>query len=95
MLLPNGVYAVVVDVGDVQVPGVANVGINPTFGGNKRTIEAHLFDFAADLYGKRLQVRFVEHLRAERKFPSVQELVRQIQEDANRARALLLRTVQP
>ncbi|TMA61039.1 MAG: riboflavin biosynthesis protein RibF [Deltaproteobacteria bacterium] len=94
LLLPNGVYAVVVDVGEQQVAGVANVGVNPTFGGNKRTIEAHLFDFSADLYGRRLRVGFVERLRGERKFPSVQELIRQIQEDANRARVLLAQPAQ-
>jgi len=94
VLLPNGVYAVVVTVGEQEILGVANVGVNPTFGGHKRTIEAHLFDFSADLYGQRLRVGFVEHLRGERKFPSVQELVRQIQEDASRARALLLQPAQ-
>jgi riboflavin kinase/FMN adenylyltransferase len=52
-----------------------------------------LFDFSADLYGQRLRVGFVEHLRGERQFPSVQELVRQIQEDATRARALLSQPV--
>ena len=94
VLLPNGVYAVVVSIGEREIPGVANVGVNPTFGENKRTIEAHLFDFSADLYGQRLCVGFVEHLRGERKFPSVQELVRQIQEDASRARALLSQPAQ-
>jgi len=90
LLLPNGVYAVTVDLNEkISVPGVANVGMNPTFGNNRRTIEAHLFDFSADLYGQRLQVNFLEHIREERKFPSVPELVRQIQEDADRARALL------
>ena len=90
LLLPNGVYAVTVDLDEkISVPGVANVGMNPTFGNNRRTIEAHLFDFSADLYGQRLQVNFLEHIREERKFPSVPELVRQIQEDADRARALL------
>ena len=90
LLLPNGVYAVTVDLDEkISVPGVANVGMNPTFGNNRRTIEAHLFDFSADLYGQRLRVNFLEHIREERKFPSVPELVRQIQEDADRARALL------
>lgn len=90
LLLPNGVYAVTVDV-DAQttVQGVANVGMNPTFSNNRRTIEAHLFDFSADLYGKRLRVNFIEHLREERKFPSVPDLVRQIQADAVHARAVL------
>ncbi len=90
LLLPNGVYAVRVGVGETDVPGVANVGMNPTFGGNTRTIEAHLFDFSADLYGQRVRVSFVEHLRAERTFPSIQELLRQIQQDAQQARAILV-----
>jgi len=90
LLLPNGVYAITVDLDEkISIPGVANVGMNPTFGNNRRTIEAHLFDFSADLYGQRLRVNFLEHIREERKFPSVPELVRQIQEDADRARALL------
>jgi len=90
LLLPNGVYAVTVDLDEkISIPGVANVGMNPTFGNNRRTIEAHLFDFSADLYGQRLRINFLEHIREERKFPSVPELVRQIQEDADRARALL------
>ncbi len=89
LLLPNGVYAVRVGVGETDVPGVANVGMNPTFGGNKRTIEAHLFDFSADLYGQRIRVGFIEHLRGEQKFPSVQELIQQIQQDAQQARTLL------
>lgn len=92
--LPNGVYAVLVEVGGVQVPGVANVGVNPTFAGHKRTIEAHLFDFAADLYGMRLRISFIERLREEQKFASVQALVQQIQHDAARARALLSDFVQ-
>ncbi|MSQ47125.1 MAG: bifunctional riboflavin kinase/FAD synthetase [Deltaproteobacteria bacterium] len=89
LLLPNGVYAVRVEVGDTHVPGVANVGVTPTFGVNKRTIEAHLFDFSADLYGQRVRVSFIEHLRGEQKFPSIQELVRQIHHDAQQARAIL------
>ena len=90
LLLPNGVYAVTVDVDEkVAVAGVANVGMNPTFSNHRRTIEAHLFDFSEDLYGRRLRVSFVEYLREERKFPSVPDLVRQIQQDAAQARAVL------
>ena len=89
LLLPNGVYAVMVDTGEREVPGVANIGFNPTFGVTRRTLEAHLFDFSDDLYGKPIVVGFVERLRGEQKFPSVDELVSQIQKDAARARALL------
>lgn len=89
LLIPNGVYAVMVTVDDQEIPGVANIGMNPTFSINRRTLEAHLFDFSGDLYGQRLTVKFVQHLRGERKFPSIEELVTQIQEDAKQARALL------
>jgi riboflavin kinase/FMN adenylyltransferase len=90
LLLPNGVYAVMVDVNGKEIPGVANIGVNPTFGLEKKTLEAHLFDFSEDLYGQRVSVGFVERLREEQKFPSVEELVKQIQEDAERARMILL-----
>ena len=89
MLLPNGVYAVRANVEGTEYNAVANVGVNPTFGENQRTIEAHLFDFSADLYGKCIRISFIEQLREERKFPSVQELVQQIRMDAERARDLL------
>ncbi len=92
VLLPNGVYAVRAGVGDGEYHAVANVGVNPTFGENQRTVETHLFDFSADLYGKRLRVSFVKHLRAERKFSSIEELVQQIREDADRARRFLSST---
>jgi riboflavin kinase/FMN adenylyltransferase len=90
VLLPNGVYAVMVNDGEQEMPGVANIGLNPTFGVNKRTLEVHLFNFSGDLYGRRLSVGFVERLRGEQKFPSVEELVMQIQKDVDRARAILL-----
>ena len=92
VLLPNGVYAVRAGVDDGEYHAVANVGVNPTFGENQRTVETNLFDFSADLYGKRLRVSFVKHLRAERKFSSVEELVQQIREDADRARRFLSST---
>ncbi len=92
VLLPNGVYAVRAGVGDGEYHAVANVGVNPTFGENQRTVETNLFDFSADLYGKRLRVSFVKHLRAERKFSSIEELVQQIREDADRARRFLSST---
>jgi len=89
LLLPNGVYAVMATVASQKIPGVANIGLNPTFGSNKRTLEVHLFNFSGNLYGSRLSVEFVERLRGEQKFPSVEELVKQIQKDADRARDIL------
>lgn len=90
-LPPNGVYAVRVRVGERLYGGVANLGVNPTFGGDQRALEPHIFDFDGDLYGQRLDVQFVEALRAERRFPSVDELARQIARDVEAARAILER----
>ncbi len=89
---PDGVYAVRVQHGDRWIDGVANIGTNPTFGAAPRTLEAHLFDFEADLYGERLTVAFVARLRGEVAFPSVEALVAQIARDAAEARALLTRS---
>lgn len=91
LLPPNGVYAVRVRVGNSNSVhgGVANLGVNPTFGGNQRTLESHLFNFRDDLYGKRITVQLVQRLREERKFAGVEELVQQIRKDAVAARACL------
>ena len=86
LLLLPGVYVADVKVEGVSFRGVANVGSNPTFGGNSIGIEAHLFDFRGDLYGKEVVVRFRERIRDERKFQSADELVVQIQNDAEYAR---------
>lgn len=87
----NGIYATLVQVGGRQMHGVTSIGVNPTFGSGPRTIETHLLDFKEDLYGRRVQVFFVERLREERKFPSVEGLVRQIEEDIVHARRVLSR----
>ena len=73
------------------LPGVANIGVKPTFGVNEVTIEAHLLDFSGDLYGRELRVQFLERLRPERRFGSVAELVGQIKRDVEAARAVIAR----
>ncbi|MEO1311655.1 MAG: riboflavin kinase, partial [Pseudomonadota bacterium] len=86
----NGVYAVRVGMeGEGLRPGVANFGRRPTVGGAGRLLEVHLFDFKGDLYGKRLDVAFVDFLREERKFDGLDALKAQIAADSDRARALL------
>jgi riboflavin kinase/FMN adenylyltransferase len=85
------VYAVRVVVDDRRVCGIANLGRNPTFGaGRPRGLEAHLFDFDGDLYGRWIRVELVERIREERRFESPEALVEQIRRDVARARALLL-----
>jgi riboflavin kinase/FMN adenylyltransferase len=81
----DGVWAVTVD---GTLKGVANLGVRPTVDGTERLLEVHLFDFSGDLYGKELRIRFVKHLRPERKFASVEELREQIAKDAEEARRL-------
>jgi len=89
VLPPDGVYAVRVRLGQTWHPAMANLGFNPTFQTHERGLEAHLFDFHGDLYGRRLEVCFVRRLRSEIKFPNVQALVEQIARDAANAREAL------
>jgi len=81
-----GVYVVDAEAGTAVCRGVANVGFNPTFGENSLGVEVHLLDFDGDLYGKEMKVRFRDRIRDERKFQTVEELVRQIEKDVGYAR---------
>ena len=88
LLLSPGVYVVDVEVGGETLRGLANVGCKPTFGGAAMGIEAHLFDFRGNLYGKEASIRFRERIRDERKFQGADELVTQIQKDVEYARRM-------
>jgi len=94
VLPPDGVYAVKVRVRGSDWPAVANLGFNPTFGQNTRSLEAHLFDFNGDLYGKRVEIGFVQRLRGEQKFSTPQALAQQIAHDCSAAREALNRSGQ-
>lgn len=87
-----GIYAVRVDLGDgVLLPGVASVGVNPTVGAlPEPLLEAHLFDFSGDLYGKTIEVEMIAFLRDEAKFDSLGELKRQMTQDVIDARRALI-----
>ena len=85
-----GVYVVEAEVRGERRRAVANVGFNPTFGENSLGVEVHLFDFDEDLYGEEIAVHFRDRIRDERKFKSVEELVRQIQQDVQYARGAKL-----
>lgn len=88
----RGVYACRARVGRTPMEAVTNIGVRPTFDGEPRlTIEAHLLDFEADLYGHRLRLDFVERLRPEQKFGGVNELAAQIRKDILNARAVFAR----
>lgn len=95
----NGVYAIEVRVlpkagtadSGSRHHGVLNVGVRPTFDvpGGQLKLEAHLFDFTGDLYGREIALIFHSFIRPERKFESIDQLVAQITKDAEQARALL------
>lgn len=87
----NGVYATWAWVEGQKHPSVTNVGLRPTFTGGEALprVEAHLLDYSGDLYGKTLKLEFVERLRGEQKFPSVDALVAQIRADSEQARRIL------
>lgn len=73
-----------------RLPAVANLGVRPTVTtSNEALLEVHLIDFDADLYGERLVVELVNHLRPEQRFAGLDELKAQIAKDRDRARELL------
>jgi riboflavin kinase/FMN adenylyltransferase len=86
-----GVYAATVRVlpGGEPRAAVVNLGRRPTFGGGETTLEAHLLDFEADLYGASLRVEFRDRLRDEMRFDGPEALVRQIRADIDAARRAL------
>ena len=87
---PNGVYLVEARIQGVFYHGVVNLGYRPTIssGKSERVLEIYLLDFDRDIYGENVEVRFVRYLRPERKFDSLEALVRQIELDVRQAREL-------
>lgn len=87
---PDGVYFAEAWLDGVLHHGVVNLGIRPTMTKDKspRTLEIHLLDFNEDIYGKEIEIRFLQYLRPEKKFANADALVQQIQIDVNQARKL-------
>ena len=91
-LLPlSGVYTTLAIVDGVTYPAVSSVGVRPTIGDERVTIETHLLDTNLDLYGRRMQVAFVKWQREQAKFDSLDALRVQMLADADAARRLLAR----
>jgi riboflavin kinase/FMN adenylyltransferase len=87
----NGVYACWARTGGEIHPAVTNIGIRPTFTPDEfiSHIEAHLLGFNRELYGQEIKLEFVENLRPEQKFPSIDALIAQIRADIDRAKEIL------
>ena len=85
-----GIFAVRVHgVGSAALPGVASLGTRPTVAGDETLLEAHLFDFCEDLYGREIEVEFVAKLRDEARFATLEALTAQMRRDAAEARRIL------
>jgi riboflavin kinase/FMN adenylyltransferase len=92
LLPPHGVYATTARIDEIVYPSVTNVGTRPTVDKSGRTVvETHVFDLNRDLYGHAVRIGFVQRLRDERAFASLDELRAQIDADCQRARVLFNR----
>lgn len=85
----DGVYAAWAELAGETFPSLVNIGVRPTFGSDRRVVEAYLVDFEGDLYGRELALRFVDRLRPERRFESVEALVEQLHRDVETGRTRL------
>jgi riboflavin kinase/FMN adenylyltransferase len=92
LLPPHGVYATTARIGSLVYPSVTNVGTRPTVDQSGPTvIETHIFNLDRDLYGQPMRIGFVQRLRDERAFESLEALRAQIDADCQRARVLFTR----
>jgi riboflavin kinase/FMN adenylyltransferase len=85
----TGIYAVTVEMDDKKYKGVANIGFSPTFDDHVFTVEVHILDFNANIYGKKIRVNFIKRIRDEKKFSSISELADQIHLDIAAGREIL------
>ena len=87
-MLPNGVYIVRVKVREKFFNGIANIGDNPTFKIAKRRLEVFINNFSGDIYGEKISVSFLEKIRDEKIFSSIDELKKQLHEDLEKMLSL-------
>jgi riboflavin kinase/FMN adenylyltransferase len=89
--LRHGIYAVTIEIDGSLREGVANFGRRPTFDNGPPLLEVFVFDFDGDLYGKEVEVAFYGFIRGEEIFDSVDALIAQMEDDSEKARAILAR----
>ncbi len=85
----TGVYAVTVEFNNNNYKGVANIGYSPTFDDHVFTVEVHILDFDKNIYGQKIRVNFISHIRDEIKFANINELSEQIRRDIEKAKQVL------
>jgi riboflavin kinase/FMN adenylyltransferase len=77
----DGIYATVTEIQSTLYKSVTSIGVRPTFGLKQRLIETYIIDYTGDLYGKPLNIQFVEQIRKQIQFKSIELLVKQIEQD--------------
>ena len=82
-----GVYSVIIKFGDFKKKGIANIGYRPTFSGKTLLLEVNIFGIKKNLYKKTLRVEFINFIRRERKFKSINDLKKQIKKDIMKAKS--------
>ena len=85
----RGVYAVWVRVDGNYHSGMMNIGVRPTFEGEQETLEVNIFDFDENIYGKEVQIQFVDRIRDERNFDGVEQLIAQLESDKKSSKRIL------
>ena len=84
----NGIYATSIQFKNKRWLSVSSVGVNPTFGDGPRTVESFILDFEGDIYGEWVKLSFVQRIREEKKFVTINDLIAQMHEDVKRAKAV-------
>ena len=84
-----GVYATIVTLDGIRYSAATNVGVRPSFDNGMPSIEAHILDFEQDLYGRELELSFVQRLRPELRFDNVHALIAQMHDDVAQTRRIL------
>lgn len=90
LLPPYGVYVTKTKIDEQWFDGITNIGLRPTVDSNHQvSVETHLFQYEADLYGKQVEVQFLQFLRPEQKFADVEVLKKAMREDFVNAKAYI------
>jgi riboflavin kinase/FMN adenylyltransferase len=87
--LAHGIYAVRVHVSGERLSGAAYLGTRPTFDHGAPVLEVFLFDFEGDLYGRNIEVEFLDFIRGDQRFADAQALISQMDIDCSRARQII------
>lgn len=94
-LIRPGVYVSYTQVGDVLYPSLSNVGYNPTFEQTELNLESYLLDFDEDIYGEVIRIFFIDHIRDEEKFGSLDALIARMNEDLSFAKSHFFNKLHP